>query len=86
MRASGFAGVPEPLGVDADGREWLRFIPGDVPIPPFPAWATTDDALTTGFFPAGRNRANNEIVALSGSGATFSIFNKSLASVDSSST
>ena len=47
VRASGFAGVPEPLGIDADGREWLRFVPGDVPVPPFPAWSVTEDALAS---------------------------------------
>ena len=47
VRASGFDGVPEPLGIDEQGREWLRFIPGDVPCPPFPAWSLTDDALVS---------------------------------------
>jgi len=47
VRASGFDGVPEPIGVDPDGRERLRFIEGDVPYPPFPAWSQTDRALAT---------------------------------------
>jgi len=47
VRASGFAGVPEPLGIDAGGREWLRFVPGDVPLPPFPEWSVTEDALAS---------------------------------------
>ncbi len=47
VRAAGFAGVPEPVGVDADGRERLEYIPGDVPRPPFPAWAQTDRAMAT---------------------------------------
>jgi hypothetical protein len=33
-------------------------------------------------FAAGRTRANNDILALSGSGTSFSVFNNSLASVD----
>ena len=43
---SGVAIAPEPTSVDG-GRERLRFIPGDVPIPPFPAWAQSDDALAS---------------------------------------
>ena len=47
VRAAGFDGVPEPIGVDRDGRERLRFVDGDVPCPPFPAWSQTDGALAT---------------------------------------
>jgi hypothetical protein len=47
VRASGFDGVPEPLGVDGHGREWLRYVPGDVPCPPYPDWSLTDDALAS---------------------------------------
>jgi Phosphotransferase enzyme family len=47
VRSAGFDGVPEPLGFDRDGRERLRFIPGDAPCPPFPAWAQTDTALAS---------------------------------------
>lgn len=47
LRARGFDGAPEPLGADPDGRERLRFIPGDVAIPPFPDWAQHDDALAS---------------------------------------
>jgi Phosphotransferase enzyme family len=46
VRAAGFDGVPEPLGI-ADGREQLRFVPGDVPVPPFPAWSQTDAVLAS---------------------------------------
>ena len=35
LRRSGVAIAPEPRSLD-DGRERLRFIPGDVPIPPYP--------------------------------------------------
>lgn len=47
VRSAGFDGVPEPLGLDGDGRERLRFIPGDVPEPPYPAWAQRDEALAS---------------------------------------
>lgn len=47
VRSSGFDGVPEPIGIDADGREWLRFLPGDVPVPPYPQWARSDEALAS---------------------------------------
>ena len=35
------------MGIDPDGRERLEFIDGDVPIPPYPRWAQTDDALAS---------------------------------------
>jgi hypothetical protein len=47
VRAAGFDGVPEPVGTDPDGRERLVFIPGDVAVPPFPAWSQTDRALAS---------------------------------------
>jgi hypothetical protein len=47
VRSRGFDGVPEPLGVDAGGHEWLGFIPGDVPVPPYPEWARSDDVLAS---------------------------------------
>ena len=31
LRAAGFGGVPQPVGIDADGRERLEFIAGDAP-------------------------------------------------------
>jgi hypothetical protein len=46
LAAHGFTGAPRPLGLSADGRrERLTFLPGDVPLPPFPAWALTEEAL-----------------------------------------
>lgn len=33
LRSAGFSGAPEPLGLDDQGREVLRFIPGVVPWP-----------------------------------------------------
>jgi hypothetical protein len=47
VRSRGFLGVPEPRRLDGHGREWLSYIPGDVPIPPFPAWSTTDAVLAS---------------------------------------
>ncbi len=41
----GFDGSPRYLGTDAQGREVLSFIEGEVPLPPYPAWAMTEAAL-----------------------------------------
>lgn len=43
----GFDGVPEVVGTDPDGRERLVFVPGDVPVPPFPQWSQTDRVLAS---------------------------------------
>ncbi len=45
LEVAGFDGAPSPVGLDPDGRERLRFIAGDVAIPPYPAWAQSDVAL-----------------------------------------
>jgi hypothetical protein len=45
LRTSGFHGAPSVLGRDPEGRDVYEWIDGDVPIPPFPAWALTDAAL-----------------------------------------
>jgi len=45
LRATGFEGASYPVGIDADGRERLEFIDGDVPLPPYPDWARSDEAL-----------------------------------------
>ena len=47
VRAAGFDGVPEPVGIDPDGHERLVFIPGDVPLPPYPPWSRTDSAVAS---------------------------------------
>ena len=47
LSESGFDGASQPVGVDPDGRERLVFIPGDVPVPPYPAWAQTDESLAS---------------------------------------
>ncbi|MEO5884577.1 MAG: phosphotransferase [Candidatus Limnocylindrales bacterium] len=45
LEAVGFDGAPRHLGFDDRGREILTWIEGDVPLPPYPAWAMTDRAL-----------------------------------------
>lgn len=45
LQEEGFEGAPRFLGEDEDGREVLSYVEGDVPTSPFPAWATTDEAL-----------------------------------------
>jgi hypothetical protein len=47
LAAAGFDGASRPVGVDPDGRERLRYIAGDVALPPFPAWVQTDDAVAS---------------------------------------
>lgn len=42
----GFSGVPQPRGV-LDGVERLSYVPGDVPLPPFPAWWKQDAVLAS---------------------------------------
>jgi Ser/Thr protein kinase RdoA (MazF antagonist) len=41
----GFDGAPRYLGSDAEGRDVLSYIDGQVPLPPYPAWSMTDAAL-----------------------------------------
>jgi hypothetical protein len=45
LRDHGFEGAPLPLGYDADGREVLTYIPGEVPVEPVPEWAAGDHQL-----------------------------------------
>ncbi len=45
LEAVGFEGAPRHLGWDSAGREVLTWIPGDVPLPPYPGWAMTERAL-----------------------------------------
>ena len=47
LRAAGFDGASEPVGVDPDGRERLVFIPSDVAVPPYPAWFQSDAVLAS---------------------------------------
>jgi len=47
VRATGFDGASAPVSIEPDGRERLEFIEGDVPVPPYPAWVQSDDALAS---------------------------------------
>jgi hypothetical protein len=47
LRAAGFEGASQPIGMEDDGRERLVFIDGDVPLPPYPAWAQSDSTLAS---------------------------------------
>ncbi len=47
VRDAGFDGASLPISIDADGRERLGFIEGDVPVPPFPNWSQSDSALAS---------------------------------------
>ena len=47
VRAAGFEGASLPVGIDADGRERLVFVDGDVPVPPYPDWSQSDTALAS---------------------------------------
>ncbi|NYI08327.1 phosphotransferase [Allostreptomyces psammosilenae] len=45
LRRRGFDAAPTPVRLTDDGREHLTFLPGEVALPPFPAWALTTAAL-----------------------------------------
>ena len=45
LRASGCDVVPEPRGIDAEGREVVEYVPGECPIYPVPPWVWHDDVL-----------------------------------------
>jgi hypothetical protein len=47
LRAAGFDGAPLPAGLAEDGRERFVFIEGEVPLPPYPDWAQSDEALAS---------------------------------------
>jgi Phosphotransferase enzyme family len=46
LAAAGFP-APVPSGRDDEGRETFEWIEGDVPVPPFPAWSLTHEALAS---------------------------------------
>ncbi|PNI09075.1 aminoglycoside phosphotransferase family protein [Arthrobacter sp. AFG7.2] len=46
LHEQGFEGAPVPLGYDAEGREVLTYIPGEVPVEPLPESAAADHHLT----------------------------------------
>ena len=43
----GFDGAPRFLGIDDQGREMLRFIPGEAALEPYADWSLTDEALVS---------------------------------------
>jgi hypothetical protein len=45
LERAGYEGAPSPVGLEPDGRERLRFIEGDVAIPPYADWVQGDEAL-----------------------------------------
>jgi hypothetical protein len=45
LRSSGFAMVPEPLGIDERGREIISFLPGAPATYPLPSFAWSDETL-----------------------------------------
>ena len=47
LAAVGFEGAPRFLGVDDRGRDVLSYIEGTPAVPPYPAWALTDEALVS---------------------------------------
>lgn len=47
LRATGFDGAPRALTLGDGERERLAYIPGDVPVVPFPPWSQTDAALAS---------------------------------------
>ncbi len=67
VKAAGFDGASQPVGIDDDGRERLLFIEGDVPLTPYPEWSQSDDALASiarllrGLHDAGRDFDANEL-------------------------
>jgi hypothetical protein len=70
LRATGFTGASEPVRIEPDGRERLRFVPGDVPITPYPTWAQSDSAL--GSVARLIRRLHDASVGLELGGATWS--------------
>jgi hypothetical protein len=47
VEQAGFEGASSPVGIDADGRERLVFIDGEVPVAPYPDWSQSDNALAS---------------------------------------
>ena len=46
LREAGVSIVPEPLGLDPEGREVVEYVEGDVGIYPMPDWVWNDELLT----------------------------------------
>jgi Phosphotransferase enzyme family len=70
LRATGFDGASEPVGIDPDGRERLVFIEGVVPVPPYAHWAQTDTALAS--IAGLMRRLHEAALGFDGAGATWS--------------
>jgi hypothetical protein len=47
LEAVGFDGAPRFLGIDAQGREVLSYIPGVTGVPPYPDWVLADEVLVS---------------------------------------
>ncbi len=47
LEAVGFTGASRHLGIDEQGRDVVSWVEGDVPVPPYPSWALTDQALVS---------------------------------------
>ena len=45
LEAVGFEGAPRVLGIDAQNREVLTYLPGEVPLRPLPAYALSEATL-----------------------------------------
>lgn len=45
LAETGFLGAPRFHGLDDRGREIVDFLPGDVAIPPYPAWVADEELL-----------------------------------------
>jgi hypothetical protein len=69
VRVSGVTEVPEPLGLDDQGREIVSYLPGDVPGWPAPAWLWSEDVVVE----AGRllRRFHDATVGFDRSGAAW---------------
>ena len=46
LRTTGFTGAPEPLAL-RETEEELRFVEGDVALPPYPSWAQSNESLAS---------------------------------------
>jgi Ser/Thr protein kinase RdoA (MazF antagonist) len=46
LAAEGFP-APVPTGPDDEGKETFEWIEGDVPVPPYPEWSLTNEALAS---------------------------------------
>lgn len=47
LEAVGFDRAPRYLGTDEQDRHVVSWVEGDVPVPPYPEWAMTDEAIVS---------------------------------------